>query len=156
VWFCTGLWHGASWNFVIWGLFLGFFVVMETLLKKYFDLLPRFILIIYALVIIHISRSIFFYDNIANLKIYLRQLFYSSYRVSDAFITDLTSNCFLYLIVFLFCIPWNEIFSSESRIYGFFDNIYRRLSLPINLILLFLCSVLLVDAAYNPFIYFRF
>lgn len=156
VWFCTGLWHGASWNFVIWGLFLGFFVVVETLLKKYFDLLPRFILYIYAFIIIHISRSIFFYDDLQNFKIYLRQLFSSSFYPSEVFSSDLISYCFLYFTAILFCIPWNEIFTPESRTYGFFNNLYHQFSLPINLLLLFICSVLLVDASYNPFIYFRF
>ncbi|MFN5336505.1 MAG: MBOAT family O-acyltransferase, partial [Bacteroidota bacterium] len=83
VWFLTGLWHGASWNFVFWGLFLGIFMVIEKILKKYFDLLPRVALYAYALIVINFSRSFFYFDDFEKLSEFIQKLFYVNIPISS-------------------------------------------------------------------------
>jgi alginate O-acetyltransferase complex protein AlgI len=156
VWFLTGLWHGASWNFVLWGLFLGVFMVIEKVLKKYFDLLPRFALYAYALLVVNFSRSFFYFDDFEKMGIFLGKLFYSPNPIGSGWGTDLASYAFLYVVVILFCIPWDEIFPKESRTNEVASKYYRGFSLGINLLFLLLATALIVDDTYNPFIYFRF
>ena len=156
VWFLTGLWHGASWNFVLWGLFLGVFMVIEKVLKKYFDLLPRFALYAYALLVVNFSRSFFYFDDFEKLGIFLGKLFYSPNSIGAGWGSDLASYAFLYVVVILFCIPWNEIFPKSSRTNEVASRYYRGFSLGINVLFLILATALIVDDTYNPFIYFRF
>ena len=156
VWFLTGLWHGASWNFVLWGLFLGVFMVIEKVLKKYFDLLPRFALYAYALLVVNFSRSFFYFDDFEKLGIFLGKLFYSPNSIGAGWGTDLSSYAFLYVVVILFCIPWDEIYPKSSRTNEVASRYYRGFSLCINLLFLLLATALIVDDTYNPFIYFRF
>jgi len=156
VWFLTGLWHGASWNFVIWGLFLGFFVVIELIFKKHFSLVPRFLLHIYALCIIIFSRSFFYFVDFEKLKIFLNNLFSFDKAINHGFTADLTSNVFLFSIVILLCIPWDEIVSQSSKCYQYFSQLYNRLYLVINLFFILSSTSMIIDNSYNPFIYFRF
>lgn len=156
VWFLTGLWHGASWNFVMWGMFLGCFMVIEKLLKKYFDMLPRLLLYVYALIVINYSRAFFYFDDFEKLKSFLVTLFVSDNRVGAGMITDLTSYSFLYVVVILFCIPWDEIYNKETRVYQQMGKFYHKVAFFINVIFLLLSTILIIDDTYNPFIYFRF
>lgn len=156
VWFLTGLWHGASWNFVLWGLFLGTFMVIEKILKKYFDLLPRFALYAYALVVVNYSRSFFYFDDFDKLYVFLGKLFYSPNPIGAGWISDLASYSFLYVVVILFCIPWDEIFPKTTKTNQLATKYYSSFSLVFNLLFLLLATALIVDDTYNPFIYFRF
>jgi hypothetical protein len=76
--------------------------------------------------------------------------------MSAGFITDLTEHVFWFVLVVLLCIPWDEIYKKDSKVYlrASSWNHYARPFL--NVALLFLSTVMLVDATYNPFIYFRF
>lgn len=156
VWFLTGLWHGASWNFVLWGLFLGTFMVIEKILKKYFDLLPRFALYAYALVVVNYSRSFFYFDDFDKLYVFLGKLFYSPNPIGAGWISDLASYSFLYVVVILFCIPWDEIFPKTTKTNQLATKYYSSFSLVFNLLFLLVATALIVDDTYNPFIYFRF
>ena len=156
VWFLTGLWHGASWNFVMWGMFLGCFMVIEKLLKKYFDMLPRFLLYVYALIVINFSRAFFYYDDFEKLKPFLATLFVSNNPVGAGMISDLASYSFLYVVVILFCIPWDEIYDKNTRGYQQMGKFYHKAAFFINVIFLLLSTILIIDDTYNPFLYFRF
>lgn len=156
VWFLTGLWHGASWNFVLWGVFLGIFMVIEKVLKKYFDMLPRFALYVYALLVVNYSRSFFYFDDSDKLTSFLGKLFYSPNPIGQGWASDLTAYSFLYVVVILFCIPWNEIYDKSSRINQVASSFYQKFSLVFNLIFLVMATALIIDDSYNPFIYFRF
>jgi len=156
VWFLTGLWHGASWNFVFWGLFLGIFMVIEKILKKYFDLLPRVALYAYALIVINFSRSFFYFDDFERLSEFIQKLFYVNIPISSGWLNDLTSYIFLYIVAVIFCIPWDEIYSKNSKTYIQASKLYQNFSLVINIIFILISTALIIDDTYNPFIYFRF
>lgn len=156
VWTLTGLWHGASWNFVLWGFYFGCFMLLEKYMRRVLDVTPRIIKHSYTLFLIVFSRAIFYFVDFEKLKQFLVMLFASPNPVGPGFYTDITTHVFLFVVAILLCIPWNEIVTSEHKLSRMAISIYRPISLPVSLLLLFICTILLVDATYNPFIYFRF
>jgi alginate O-acetyltransferase complex protein AlgI len=156
VWTLTGLWHGASWNFVLWGFYFGCFMLLEKYMRNILDVTPRFIKHAYTLFLIVFSRAIFYFVDFEKLKQFVVMLFASPNPIGPGFYTDITGHIFLFIAVILLCIPWNELFSPEHRIARFAAHIYQPVSFPLSLLLLALSTVLLVDATFNPFIYFRF
>jgi alginate O-acetyltransferase complex protein AlgI len=156
VWLLTGFWHGASWNFVLWGGFFGCFMILEKWFAKPLNYTPRIFKHFYTLILIIFSRAIFYFVDSEKLKTFIVNLFNSPNSIGDGFIADLYGYLFYFIIVIIFCIPWNEIYPDKSRIYRLCDKFYRNSSLAINLFLLVLSTMMLADNTYNPFIYFRF
>jgi alginate O-acetyltransferase complex protein AlgI len=156
VWTLTGLWHGASWNFVLWGFYFGCFMLIEKYMRRVLDVTPRFLKHSYTLFLIVFSRAIFYFVDFDKLKQFVLILFTSAKEVGPGFKTDVTTHIFLFIAVIILCIPWNEIFTEKHRLYLISNKLHRYLSFPINLLLLFVSTVMLIDSAYNPFIYFRF
>jgi alginate O-acetyltransferase complex protein AlgI len=156
VWLLTGFWHGASWNFVLWGFYFGCFMIIEKLLEKYLAKTPRFLRHLYTLILIVFSRAIFYFVDFGQLKAFVVKLFASKYETGAGFFTDLSEHVFWFILVVILCIPWDEIYKKDSKVYNRAAafNHYARPFL--NVLLLLLCTVMLVDATYNPFIYFRF
>lgn len=159
VFFVTGLWHGASWNFIVWGLFHGAFLVLErlggdTLLKRMFRPLRH----IYTLLVVLIGWVFFRCENLEQSLIFLGRMFGISaenqvYNPSYF----LTANNILWFVIALcFCLPLFPYF--QKRIHAvvpksiILRSVYR---FAILVLLLFCLSYVAVDT-YNPFIYFRF
>ena len=158
VWFLTGLWHGASWNFIIWGMYYGIILLIEKfILKKYLDKLPIFIKRIYSIIIIIIGWVIFRIEEIPQLLKILKIMF--TFKQSN-YLNLFQEN--LFLITYIPFIILGIIFSLP--IYKKFKNkinqskkIYLTLIDDLILGILFGLSVMsLVSNQYNPFIYFRF
>ena len=156
VWALTGLWHGASWNFLIWGMFYGILLLLEKeFLHKLLDKLPKFINWIYAFIIINIGWLIFRVESLSTLK----QLFINLFTFKTAggldFIREnfnLISYLPFMLLAFPLCFPifnkLNEKYK-DSVVFGIFKDI-------ILIGLLLLSIAFLINNSYNPFIYFRF
>lgn len=156
VWLLTGIWHGASWNFALWGAYFGCLMVVEKLLDKYLVKTPRFFRHTYTLFLIVFSRAIFYFTDLEKLKIFVGNLFQSQKPIGIGFTTDLTEHLFWFILVILFCIPWDEIYTSDSKVSiqsGKFYNISKPV---LNFAMLFLATLLLVNSTYNPFLYTRF
>ncbi|MFM7106945.1 MAG: MBOAT family O-acyltransferase [Flavobacteriales bacterium] len=156
VWLLTGFWHGASWNFVLWGGFFGCFMILEKWLTTPLSYVPRFLKHSYTLILIVFSRAIFYFVDFEKLKLMLTNLFYSTHSVGEGFAGDIYGYLFYFVLVILFCIPWNEIYSHSHPLYIKADKSYRFISPIINITLLSLSTIMLADDTYNPFIYFRF
>jgi alginate O-acetyltransferase complex protein AlgI len=156
VWLLTGFWHGASWNFVLWGAFFGCCMILEKLLQRVLNVTPRILKHSYTLILIVFSRAIFYYVDFEKLKTFSKTLFSSEYPVSMNLKNDLLGYIFFFVTVIILCIPWNEIFKEEHRVYKRASKIYFYGAPVINILLLLLGTVLLIDDTYNPFIYFRF
>ena len=156
VWLLTGFWHGASWNFVLWGAFFGCCMILEKLLQRVLKVTPRIFKHSYTLVLIVFSRAIFYYVDFEKLKTFTKTLFSSEYPVSMNLKNDFFGYLFFFITVIILCIPWNEIFTEEHRVYKRASKFYFYGAPIINILLLLLATVLLIDDTYNPFIYFRF
>lgn len=153
VWALTGLWHGASWNFVIWGVYFGVFMIIEKYAASLLRITPRFVKHFYTLVLIIFSRSIFYYVDFEELKRFWSQLFSGNYTMSQGMSLDLLNHVFLLSLAVILCIPWDEMIPiAESRL----RPIYRWVSLPMVIFMVAVSTVMLVGDTYNPFIYFRF
>jgi len=156
VWLLTGIWHGASWNFALWGFYFGCIMIIEKLLEKVLSKTPRWIRHVYTLVLIVFSRAIFYFTDFEKLKIFIINLFASRQPIGVGFETDLLEHLFWFILVILLCIPWDEIFPKESVVGDRAGNYYQVIKPVLNLIFLFLSTLLLVNSTYNPFLYTRF
>lgn len=156
VWLLTGFWHGASWNFVLWGAFFGCCMILEKILQRVLNITPRFFKHSYTLILIIFSRAIFYYVDFEKLKTFIKTLFHSEFPVSINLKNDLLGYLFYFIVVVLLCIPWNEIFNAEHKVHKRATKFYFYFAPVINILFLLLGTVLLIDDTYNPFIYFRF
>lgn len=148
VWFLTGLWHGASFNFILWGLYFGFILVLEKLflldiLKK----IPSFLSHFYVLFLVIISFVLFDITKLSDVFIYLGSMFdFRSNIIDSTFFYYLVPNLILLVISILSATP-------------LFKNIldkYKILRIIVLIFGLIISTAFLVDATFNPFLYFRF
>lgn len=159
VWLLTGIWHGASWNFVIWGLMFGIILIIEKLfLNKYLEKLPNFIRRIYVLFIVMISFIIFNADTISNAISNIIGLFGFN---KETFINNYT----IYYLKSYFIILVIAIIASTPLIKKQLENMKKNKFMnklinilePIYIVsLLLIVTSYLIDNSYNPFLYFRF
>lgn len=159
VWFLTGLWHGASWNFIIWGLYFGFFIMVERLLlQKWLDKLPRIVSHLYFLVLMLVGWVWFYFTDLEQALTTLRIMFGLEYR---PFVT-MQSFIFFRENMYLFFLA---VIASTPLMKGLVERLAARTgtaslvsyAAPVyNLALLAISTVLLVGSTYNPFLYFRF
>ncbi len=159
VWFLTGMWHGASWNFIFWGLYFFVFIALEkAFLLKLLGKLPKFISHIYALIIIIPGWVIFYFTDTARLGEYFEKLFsFGSVNLWDIELTnDITANLFWFIFAVILCMPvYHKVHNAiENKVMK--PAYFQVASIGLNMIFLFLCVAQLVGKSYNPFIYFRF
>ena len=159
VWMLTGLWHGASWNFIIWGIYFGVILIIEKYcLNKVLEKLPRVIRNIYAMFIVMISFIIFSSDDISSALVAIKGLFsFSSLKLSNDFIIYYIRSYGVILIGGLvLCTPLiknviNKL--RENKILNYIINIFEVIILALILVVI---TSMLIDSSYNPFLYFRF
>ena len=160
VFFITGFWHGASWNFIVWGLYHGAFLVIERI--GFGKILCKFwtpIRHLYTLFIIIIGWVFFRADNLTLAVDYIQKLFafdFSSERAlffSDFFELE---TLIAFTLAILFCFPtYSFIKNFVTKKWS--NNIVLRLSYYVFVLVLLFTSIVYVTAgSYNPFIYFRF
>lgn len=159
VWFLTGFWHGANWNFIIWGLYFGILITLEKIfVLKWLDKLPNFISHVYALIIIIVGWAIFEFENTSVLFSFIKTMFGmgSNTFIDNQSIYYLYTNLFLFILAIIFSTPLpKKLF--KKLIYNVKLKPYAKLIVPtIYLILIFLCTTYLVNETYNPFLYFKF
>ena len=146
VWFLTGFWHGAGWNFIIWGLFFFVMLVLEkTVLKKFLDEHVVFSHV-YSVVFIGLSWMIFAITDINSLLVYITKL--------AAIGTDLNALYFIRnygVILLIGC-----ILSTPALKRFYEDNKKKPVGIIILSVILIASVAYLTDATYNPFLYFRF
>ena len=165
VWFCTGMWHGASWNFIIWGLYFGFFIFFEQKLgKKRLKKWKLWQKHLYSKLVIVIGFGIFYFEDFGQLGYFFRNIFgIGMIEGRTPFADTLTWSSFVNnIILFAFAVVLSlPVF---PKIKSFFlenknPTIYKlgRYGALIGcVILLIVSSILLVDTTNNPFLYFRF
>lgn len=163
VWSLTGLWHGASWNFVLWGLYFFVFLMLEKLfLKRVLDRLPV-LSNLYLLVVVMCGWVFFRNTDITMALALLRTLFgLNGNEFSGTMSSILIRNDLYILIAAAFCstpvlhFVWEKL-SALSERSAVFGPLWQVLSCGIVPVVLLLISTMgLVGNSYNPFIYFRF
>lgn len=157
VWFLTGAWHGASWNFILWGLFFGVILIIEKIgLLKLLEKLPKWIDHIYAIFLVLVSWVIFAFEDLSKVKDYLLTMFHLNG-------TSIIDSEGLYYLKNYFIIIVIGIILSTPIISNLFkklekkqSNIRSLLITGIYIGILILSTASLVSDSYNPFLYFRF
>ncbi len=163
VWALTGLWHGASWNFVIWGLWFFVFLMLERfLLKKFLDQVPV-ISNLYALVVVILGWVLFRFTQPELIAALMKSLFGLNGNPLSSFTAkiQLENNMFLLAAAIFASTPVMkhlrirlEAFAGKSRILSPVWNVVFYSLIPV--VLLLLSTACLVGDSYNPFIYFQF
>lgn len=161
VWFLTGLWHGASWNFIFWGLYYGLWIVLERIfLLKLLEKLPKFLQHIYLILIVLFAWVIFYFTDLQRLKTYLLAMVgIGGHPFWDFHILlALLNNIYWIGIALLFCMPVFKRMKQFvcERLSSVNISMLFYFQMPANLILLVLCTAQLVGQSYNPFLYYRF
>lgn len=160
VWLLTGIWHGASWNFVIWGVYFGVLLVVEKLfLLKWLEKRAAFVSRIYTLLLVLFSWVIFAFDDFGMVLQYFKVMF----GFGSAGFIDNSGIYLLYTNAFLFAVLAFAATDFPKRLAAKFIKkigelgLARQLVTGVTYVVIFGLSVAyLVNASYNPFLYFRF
>lgn len=154
VWAATGIWHGASWNFLLWGLYFAALLILEKFfLLKYLKCLPTALQHIYALFFIIISWAIFALEDFGHMGAYLSAMF----GMAQGGLTDGSFAYYLRSYLPTLLIGCAASLPVGARLWNGLRARPRRILLPILLLAgLLFSTAYLVDATYNPFLYFRF
>ncbi len=162
VWLLTGLWHGASWNFVLWGLFFCIFLIIEKIgLLKLINKIPSVFGRIYLLVVVFFGWILFRFSDFRFIPVVLKGMFAQNGNSLIDFETRtlLTSN-FIFVIIAIIAVTPLVKFISErlkpKKNKTAYAVIYHVVSAIIPVILLLLSTIMLVGDSYNPFLYFQF
>ena len=157
VWFLTGMWHGASWNFILWGLYFGLIVALEkyTILRWK---VPAFVLHLYSLILVILGWGIFYYVDFSRMTTFFPVLFGQAESFTDFTVRSaLTSRFWLWVAAILCCLPlgrWIQGLIGEKHFLG--RSVLAVLRIVVAVALLAVSVALLVGATNNPFIYTRF
>ena len=156
VWSLTGFWHGAGWNFVMWGLYYFVILFIEKLfLLKALDKLPKLFRHVYALLLIVIGWVIFASDDVSVLLPYLGSMFGANGAIGGMDVYTLLTKAALLVIC---CIASTELpkrlFLSATGAMN--EKAAFTIKSVMTIALLALSMILLIGDSYNPFLYFRF
>ena len=150
----TGIWHGAAWNFVIWGLYFGVLLLIEKfILKRFLEKLPSFFKHIYAIFFILIGWLIFAFDDISLLKEYALKLFINPSIIDTEFMQYFTNYFVIIVVAIIFSMP---IYPYVKEKFKFNNTIIQILIYLVYVALFMIVTSMLVSDTYNPFLYFRF
>ena len=154
VWFLTGLWHGASWNFILWGVYFGVLLVIEkSFLLKLLKKLPSAVGHIYAMILVIFGWVLFYFEDMGEMGRFIARLFGSdgftmSHTVRAAVISYLPLIIIAAVVSTpLFAYVYHKI--KSKAVLTVIDNGACITSL-------LLCTSALVSSSYNPFLYFKF
>ena len=158
VWGLTGLWHGASWNFILWGLYFGVLIIIEKLfLGKYLEKIPAVLSILYTFVLVVFGWVLFDTNTLTDAFGYFAAMFGGGKVFADSLSLFQLKN---YAVLFVLC----ALFSGELPV-KIMAKIRQKASAAnvvdvaapiIQIAIMLICTAYLVDASYNPFLYFRF
>lgn len=158
VWILTGLWHGAAWNFIMWGIYFAFLLILEKLWLLKFLKRHKLCRHIYVLLAVLISFVLFEASDLQQAFFYIRTMFTANGYplVCTQSMYYLRSYSFILCIAIIAATPvpkkiWNTLIQSHTC-----DTLMIFAEPLLLVILLLVCTAFLVDGSFNPFLYFRF
>lgn len=153
VWLLTGFWHGAAWNFVIWGVYYGVILILEKYLFSLFlEKIPKIIRWLVTIVIVMVGWVFFSAPSLGEAVNYIGAMFGYAVSVIDSnSLFILASNFALILIGIICSTPVYMLLSSM-----FNEKRLSKVIIATTPVLLILCIIFMVSETYNPFLYFRF
>jgi len=158
VFLLSGLWHGASWNFVIWGAWHGLFLVLDRLflerLTKFIGMVPRVLL---TYVVVLVGWVFFRIENLEEALFYIKKMFSFNFNIPDGFF----STEFLTTLAIGFLFAFIALFRFGQRIekQAFYTSLKPRehvIYAVVSILFLIICTGYITASGFNPFIYFRF
>ncbi len=154
IFFLTGLWHGASWTFVVWGLYHGLFLILEQTILNV-GKWPRFLRHFYTLLVVLIGFVIFRSATFAQALVFLRSMFLfhptTGIGARQLMVLLTPTTWFMFVVCIVASTPIAKFIRTYDQ-----KRIGNSLSYGIAIVLWFACLFSLAATAYNPFIYFRF
>lgn len=172
VWLLTGLWHGASWNFIAWGVYFGIILMIEKLfLLKFLQKAPSIICHIYTMFLVIISWALFAFDNFTQAFNYIKAMFggYGSAVYNKESLYLLTTNIVMFVILILASTPIPKILADKLANIGNKTKIKKMSTVASDgsvlffafkqiylVVILVVAIAYMVDASFNPFLYFKF
>lgn len=160
VWLLTGLWHGASWNFIIWGVYFGVLITLERLfLKNILDKIPQVLRHGYTMFFVMLGWVIFYFTNFGELKAFFAVLFdmggapLSSTSLSIVFM----NNIFIVIGAVVFCLPLTALFKNfANKLETQKQKALLVLQPVYNVVLLVICTAYMASQTFNAFLYTQF
>ena len=160
VWLLTGFWHGASWNFIAWGVYYGFLLLAEKfLLRKVKDRLPSGLNLLGTLLLVLIGWVLFYYESLADALRHLGVMFgFVAAELTDPTVIYYFKHYVVVLALAVFaCLPWKRIANKLPRKSADTAKRVGRILKPVIVTIIFLLALsMVVTQSYNPFLYFRF
>ena len=154
VWAATGIWHGASWNFLLWGLYFAVLLILEKFfLLRFLERLPAAARHVYTLFLVAVSWAIFAIEDFGHMGAYLAAMF----GMAEGGLADGAFRYYLRSYLPTLAVSCAAAVPLGARLWGRLSVRRKQLLLPVLLMAgLLLSTAYLVDATYNPFLYFRF
>jgi alginate O-acetyltransferase complex protein AlgI len=155
--FVSGLWHGASWNFVLWGLYFGFWVLFESLFfAKILKRTPSIVQHVYFIALIIPSWMLFYYTDFNKIKILGATIFsFNNISADLESLLLIKENIFWLILAILFSLPTFKFLNGlVNKIKN--NLVVNVLNTSITVMFFVISIILLVGSSYNPFLYFRF
>ncbi len=161
VWALTGIWHGASWNFMLWGLYYAVLLIIEKLvLLKLLKKIPKFFGWVYAMATVLVGWTLFYFTDFGTLLSKLAIMFGGGKLFDSSLAVTLKTNSLFVVIAAVACLPVTtklvKRFFEKRRVDGEASVVELSLGTAFCIVSLALCTMLVSGSSYNPFLYFRF
>ena len=152
VWGLTGFWHGASWNFLLWGLYYGVLLILEkVVLLKVLKKTPAVLCHVYTMVIVMLGWALFYFEDMGALGAFFRQAFTPAATAVTGW-NVILGYLPLLVAAILAATPLGAVCYRKLK-----EKTWENyVMIPVGVVLMLLCVAALVSQSYNPFIYFRF
>lgn len=154
VWLLTGFWHGADFNFIIWGLYFGVILIIEKfVIGRFLDKLPSFLKHLYSLILIILGWVIFYFSDLNQMWEFIKSMFnFTNIPIGDSAMTFIVSYLPLLIVAIIASTPlmanlYNKLKAKKSM--WILETLFC-------VVVLALSTASLVNQSYNPFLYFRF
>ena len=165
VWFCTGFWHGASWNFILWGLYFFVLLLLERPCKCVLEKIPNFIRIPFTFLLVLLGWTFFYITDINRLTAVLKILFGGADLYKDSVGITFMNNLPLLVACAIGSTPLPRYLGTYLEGLGRAEDPRTAKRMQVvcvvsvfifELAVLLFTTVSLIGSSYNPFLYFRF